>query len=148
LGVSAALDSALLNAGNGAVTAAIADGGAVYLFAGDSTPPVFTGGSGFTVTANFADGTSATAAVTLPPMPTIRSLEPSNRVPGPGVAVPVTGSSFQPGATASFGADVAVTSTTVVSSTQVSVALSIVATAATGPRDVIVTNPDGQAAVR
>jgi subtilisin family serine protease len=148
LGVAAGLDSALLNAGNGAVSAAIADGGAVHVFAGDPNPPAFTSGSGFTVTANFADGTSATASVTLPPVPTISSLTPSNGAQGASLAVTVTGTNFQPGATASFGAGVTVTSTTVVASTQVSVALSIAAPAATGPRDVTVTNPDGQTAIR
>jgi len=60
----------------------------------------------------------------------------------------VTGTNFQAGASASFGADIAVTSTTVVSSTQLSVALAIAPTAALGPRDVTVANPDGQSAVR
>ena len=148
LGVAATLDSVLVNAGNGAVSAAIADGGSVYVFAGDPNPPAFTSGSGFTVTANFADGTSATATVTLPPVPTISSLTPTNGAQGASLAVTVTGTNFQPGATAAFGADVTVTSTTVISSTQVSVALSIATTATTGPRDVTVTNPDGQAAIR
>jgi len=80
-------------------------------------------------------------------VPTISSLTPSNGAQGASLAVTVTGSNFQPGATVSFGADVTVTSTTVFSSTQVSVALSIAATAATGPRDVTVTNPDGQAGI-
>ena len=75
-------------------------------------------------------------------------MTPGNGVQGASLAVTVTGTNFQPGATASFGADVTVTSTTVVSSTQVSVALSIASTAAPGPRDVTVTNPDGQAAIR
>jgi len=148
LGVAAALDGALLNAGNGAVNIAIADGGAVHVFAGDPNPPAFTSGSGFTVTANFADGTSASATVTLPPVPTISSLTPSAGALGASLAVAVTGTNFQPGASASFGADVAVTSTTVVSSTQLSAALAIASTAATGPRDVTVTNPNGQTALR
>jgi hypothetical protein len=103
LGVAAGLDSALLNAGNGAVSAAIADGGAVHVFAGDPNPPAFTSGSGFTVTANFADGTSATASVTLPAMPAISSVTPGTGSPGAAFAVTVAGSSFQPGASASFG---------------------------------------------
>src|SRR5436309_15312586 len=41
-----------------------------------------------------------------------------------------------------------VTSTTVVSSTQLSVARAIATTAALGPRDVTVSNPDGQFVVR
>ena len=59
----------------------------------------------------------------------------------------MTGTNFQAGASASFGAGVTVTSTTVVSSTQLSVALAIATTAALGPRDVTVSNPDGQSAV-
>src|SRR5947199_4635449 len=55
--------------------------------------------------------------------------------------------SFQAGASAAFGAGITVTSTTVVSSTQLSVALVIGATAAMGARDVTVTNPDGQTVV-
>src|SRR5437879_4612394 len=47
----------------------------------------------------------------------------------------------------SVGAGVTVTSTTVVSSTQLSVALAITTTAALGPRDVTVSNPDGQSAI-
>src|SRR5262249_45158143 len=148
LGVSAALDSALLNAGSGAVNAAIADGGAVYVFAGDPNPPAFTSGSGFTVTANFADGTSATTTVTLPVMPAISSVAPSTGLPGAAFAVTVAGTNFQPGASASFGADVTVTSTTGTSSTQLSVSISIGATATMGPRDVTVTNPDGQVAIK
>src|SRR6185436_20720496 len=148
LGVAAALDGALLNAGNGAVNAAISDGGAVYVFAGDPNPPAFTSGSGFTVTANFADGTSATATVTLPPMPAISSLTPSTGSPGAAFAVTVAGGNFQPGATAAFGADITVTSTTVTSATQLSVSISIGATATMGPRDVTVTNPDGQVAIK
>src|SRR5262249_4177880 len=148
LGVSAALDGALLNAGNGAVNVAIADGGAVYLFAADANPPVFTTGSSFTVSANFADGTSASASVTLSPMPTISSVTPSTGAPGTAFAVAVTGTHFQPGASASFGTDVTVNSTTVTSSTQLSVSISVGATATMGPRDVTVTNPDSQVAIR
>src|SRR2546427_1219118 len=59
----------------------------------------------------------------------------------------VTGTNFQAGASASVGAGVTVTSTTVVSSTQLSVALAIATTAALGPRDVTVSNPDGQSAI-
>src|SRR5207245_9839216 len=60
----------------------------------------------------------------------------------------VNGINFEPGATASFGADVTVTTMTVVSSTQLSVALAIAATANPGPRDVTVTNPGGQTVTR
>src|SRR5947199_5542426 len=55
--------------------------------------------------------------------------------------------SFQAGASAAFGAGITVTSTTVVSSTQLSVALVIGATAAMGARDVSEANTDELPAV-
>src|SRR5205814_7504760 len=61
--------------------------------------------------------------------------------------VTVTGTNFQAGASAAFGAGITVSSTTVGSSTQPSVALAIGATAAMGARDVTVANPDGQSVV-
>src|SRR3989442_6105924 len=81
-------------------------------------------------------------------MPTISSVSPSSGAPGASLTVTVTGTNFQAGASASFGAGITVSSTTVVSSTQLSVALAIGATAAIGPRDVTVTNPNGQSGVR
>src|SRR5438309_5876040 len=62
--------------------------------------------------------------------------------------VTVAGTSFQAGATAAFGAGITVGSTTVVSATQLTVALTIGSTATLGPRDVVVTNPNGQTATR
>src|SRR5207245_5205920 len=64
------------------------------------------------------------------------------------LTVSVTGANFQAGASASFGAGVTVTSTTVVSSTQLSDRLTIPTTAGHGRRDVAVSNPDGQSVVR
>ena len=148
LGAGAGLDTALLNAGNGTVNFGVADGGSFYVFASDYNPTPFYGGAGFTVTANFADGTSAATTVTLPPVPSISSVTPSSAVQGTTLTATVAGASFQPGATVSFGAGVTVTSTMVVSSTQISVALALASTATTGPRDVTVTNPDGQSGVR
>jgi subtilisin family serine protease len=147
LGVSASLDTALLNAANGAVNVALAEGGAVFVFASDLSPTPFSSGSGFTVTANFADGTSATATATLPLMPSITGVTPATGVVGASLTATVTGANFQPGATVSFGADITA-SPTVVSSTQISVALAIGASAALGARDVTVSNPDGQIAIR
>src|SRR5439155_176401 len=129
LGATASLDGALLNAGTGTVRFAVADGGA-----------------SFTLTATFADGSSAIATVTLT-VPTIASVSPSSGAPGASLTVSVTGTNFQAGASASVGAGVTVTSTTVVSSTQLSVALAIATTAALGPRDVTASNPDGQSAI-
>src|SRR5438552_14715779 len=80
-------------------------------------------------------------------MPTIGSVSPSSGVQGASLTVTVTGANFQAGASAGFGAGITVSSTTVVSSAQLSVALVIGATAAMGARDVTVSNPDGQAVV-
>src|SRR5437879_11014648 len=55
--------------------------------------------------------------------------------------------SFPTRRSSDLGAGVTVGSTTVVSPTQLSVALAIEATAAMGPRDVTVSNPDGQSVV-
>jgi hypothetical protein len=147
LGASTSLDSALLNAASGAVSFAAANGAAFYLFASDLSPTPFSSGSSFTLIANFADGTSASATVTLPLMPTISSVSPSSGAAGASLTVSVTGTNFQPGASASFGPDITVTSTTVVSSTQLSVAITIGAVLG-GVRDVTVSNPDGQSVIR
>src|SRR6059036_1401981 len=146
LGASAGLDGALLNSGTGTVSFGVADGGAFFVFAADPSS-VFTSGASFTLTANFADGASASASASVPFMPTISSVSPSTGLQGANLTVTVTGTSFQAGASAAFGARITVSSTTVVSSTQLSVALVIGATAAMGARDVTVTNPDGQSIV-
>src|SRR5213078_4181318 len=147
LGAAGSLDGALLNTGTGTVSFGVADGGAFFVFASDLNPTVFGSGAGFTLIANFADGTSASAIANVPLMPTIGSVSPSSGVQGASLTVTVTGANFQAGASAGFGAGITVTSTTVVSSTQLSVALVIGATAAMGARDVTVTNPDGQTVV-
>src|SRR5439155_392175 len=137
----------LLNAGNGTVSFGVADGGAFFVFASDLNLTAFSSGASFTLTANFADGTSASATVSVPLTPTIASVSPSSGVQGASLTVTVTGTNFQAGASASFGAGITVGSTTVASSTQLSVALAIGATAAMGARDVTVSNPDGQTVV-
>src|SRR5437867_7277 len=146
LGAAGSLDGGLLNAGTGTVSFGVADGGTFFVFAADPTS-VFTSGASFTLTANFADGTSATATSILPNVPTISSVSPSTGLQGANLTVTVTGTNFQAGASAAFGAGITVSSTTVVSSTQLSVALVIGATAAMGVRDVTVANPDGQSVV-
>src|SRR2546426_4236298 len=147
LGASASLDGALLNTGTGTVSFGVADGGAFFAFASDLNPTVFNSGTGFTLTANFADGTSAVATLSLPIVPTISSVSPSTGLQGANLTVTVTGTNFKAGASAGVGAGITVGSTTVVSSTQLSVALAIEATAAMGARDVTVSNPDGQSVV-
>src|SRR5882672_7547 len=114
LGATTGLDSALLNGANGTVSFPVADGGTFFLFASDLSPSPFTTGTSFTLTANFADGTSASANVSLPAIPTIASVSPSVGSQGANVTVTVTGTNFQTGASASFGAGITVNSTTVV----------------------------------
>src|SRR5262249_28255997 len=67
--------------------------------------------------------------------------------PSASLTVTLTGTSFQTGASASFGADITVNSTTFVSSTQLSVAITIASAATLGARDVTVTT-GGQIATR
>jgi subtilisin family serine protease len=148
LGASSSLDGALLNVAGGTVNFAVADGGAFYVFASDYNPTPFIGGASFVVTAFMADGTTASASATLPPLPSISGVSPSSGVLGTSPAVTITGTGFQPGATVAFGAGVTVSSTTIVSATQISASLTIASGATVGPRDVTVTNPDGQSAVR
>src|SRR4029453_7629493 len=65
LGTAKSLDGALLNAGNGTVSFAVADGGAFYMFAADPPPSAFTAGTSFSLTVNLADGTVATVSATI-----------------------------------------------------------------------------------
>src|SRR3989441_5821368 len=97
---STSLDGALLNAGTGTVSFGVADGGAFFVFASDLNPPVFGSGAGFTLTANFGDGTSASASASVPLMPTIGSVSPSSGVQGASLTVTGTGANFQAGARA------------------------------------------------
>jgi len=71
LGAAGSLDSALYNASDASVNFAVSEGGSFNLFASDGTAPTayFTPGSTFNLTANFADGTTLSASVTLPPPP-------------------------------------------------------------------------------
>src|SRR2546427_123263 len=82
--------------------------------------------------ANFADGTSASASASVPLMPTIGSVSPSSGVQGASLTVTVTCRHFQAAAAAVFWAGITVSSTTVASSAQLSVALAVGATAAMG----------------
>jgi fibronectin type III domain protein/dockerin type I repeat protein len=57
--------------------------------------------------------------------------------------VRVTGSNFQSGATVSLGSDVTAGSTSITGTSQLTVPITVSATAALGPRSLTVTNPDG-----
>src|SRR5262249_20423551 len=69
LGAASSLDGALLNAADGSVNFPVANGGTFYLFGSDISPSAFTQGQNFTLTARFADGTTATATTTIQPPP-------------------------------------------------------------------------------
>ena len=73
---------------------------------------------------------------------------PSSGSPNQQLTVQVTGSNFQSGATVSFGQRVMVQSVTFVSSSRLDVQVKVHPQAATGSRDVTVTNPDGQSGTK
>jgi hypothetical protein len=65
LGVATSLDGPLLNTSSAAVTVPLAPGGTAVLFAAD-TAGLFAPGSEFTLTATFADGSTASASAVSP----------------------------------------------------------------------------------
>jgi hypothetical protein len=65
LGTASSLDALLLNASNGTVNFAVADGGSFNIFASDANN-LFASGSSFSLTVAFSDGTTATAIATVP----------------------------------------------------------------------------------
>ncbi len=109
------------------------------------------------VGANEADpntANNAASAVTVvnqpsvPVGPVVTACSPSSGNRGAQLLVQVTGSSFQSGATVTFRAGVAVQSVTFVNSGQLNVQIQIDRRATPGPRDVTVTNPDGQSGTK
>jgi adhesin/invasin len=78
--------------------------------------------------------------------PLIDSVSPSSGVRGATLFVTVTGQRFQPGATASFGAGIAVDDVDWISSETLRIRIRIDPSASTGARTLTVTNPDGGSA--
>ena len=76
--------------------------------------------------------------------PIVGLCNPDMGSPGERQTVTVAGSNFLDGATVDFGERVNVQNVTFVSSTQLDVQIRVHNRAASGPRDVTVTNPDGQ----
>jgi subtilisin family serine protease len=148
LGAASTLSGALLNASNASVSFPVSDGSSFYLFGADLSASLFSAGASFTLTAKLADGSTATVATVVPALVTVTGVTPGQGSRGTSLTVTVAGSGFTAGAAASFGAGITVTGTTVTSSSQLSVGLAIDAAAALGPRDVSVTNGDGQVAVK
>jgi hypothetical protein len=65
LGAATALDAALLNGANDAVNFSLAEGNSIKVFAADFQNIMFVNGTAFTLTVNFADGSTATANTTI-----------------------------------------------------------------------------------
>lgn len=106
-----------------------------------ATTPAGTAGARDVVVTN-ADGQSGTLAsgFTFVPPPTVTSVSPTSGRTSGGTAITITGTAFQTGATVSVGGSAA-TGVTVVSGTSIT---ATTPSGAAGPRDIVVTNPDGQ----
>ena len=121
------------------------------LYTAPAVPP-----SGGTVTVQAASAVSpsaigtATVTVTAPPAaPVLSSIAPNSGTQGTSVAVTLTGSNFQAGATVAIGGTgVSATGVTVVSATQITATFVIAATAATGAHSVTVTTSAGTSAAQ
>jgi hypothetical protein len=146
LGAALTQTSPLLNAANGAVSFAVADGGSFSVFGTDWFEGKFVPGTTLTLTVSFSDGTVAAAGVTIPVVPTVTAVSPSGGEQETTVPVAVTGTKFQTGATLSVGPGVTVTNVAVPSQTQLTATLQIAVDAPVGARDVVVTNPGGASA--
>ncbi len=102
-----------------------------------------TGAQNVTVTTSGGISGAQAFTVNLAP-PTLTSISPNNGVQGQNAAVTLTGTNFVAGATIGVsGAGITVSSTTVVSVTQITATLAIAANAATGAQNVTVTTSGG-----
>jgi hypothetical protein len=118
-----------------------------------SGTPTTAGTSAATVTVT--DGSGATASrgytVTIKAPPTVTSTSPASRGQGAtNASITINGTGFVSGASlgAAFsGSGITVNSVTFVSATQVTANITIATSAATGTRDVVLTNGDGTVAI-
>ena len=78
------------------------------------------------------------------PAPEVTACDPNEGNQGKKLSVEISGNNFQTGATVSFGSGIVVQTTTVNSSEQITCRIRISRKAATGLRDVTVTNSDGE----
>ena len=69
VGAASTLDAALFNAANGTVNFPLTAGSSFKLFASDYLGQMYTSGSTFTLTVSFADGSTATASVSIGALP-------------------------------------------------------------------------------
>ncbi len=84
------------------------------------------------------------------PAPVINSdgISPDNASPGDRLTVTISGSNFQDGATADFGQRITVQDVMFIDSGHLEVRIKVHPRAASGPRGVTVTNPDGQSGTK
>jgi glucose/arabinose dehydrogenase/subtilisin family serine protease len=145
LAVAPTLDGTLLNAsGTMAVNFPVADGGSFVVFASDAQNSEFLPGRTLTLTATFADGSTATAVTTVAGSAvTVSAVAPTQGAAGASVPVTVNGSGFAAGAALSAGAGITVSNVTVGSAMQLTATLTIASGATLGARDVTVTNSGG-----
>src|SRR5262249_5188306 len=110
------------------------------------------GGQGFapgltlTVTATFSDGTSAQATTMTPAAVVVSTVTPKQGSRGATVSITIDGSGFASGATVSAGAGVTLSNGAFVSASRLTATFAIDSAASVGPRDVAVTNPNGNGA--
>ena len=147
LGAAPDLDGSLYNnATMAAVSFAAGNGGTFAVFASDWFNTKFVAGTTLQLTATFTDDTTVTATAVVPVVPTVTGITPGSGVQGTTVAVTVSGTNFQAGATLGVGPGVTVTNVTVASATQLLATLAMATEAPVGTRDVTVTNPGGSVA--
>lgn len=84
--------------------------------------------------------------VLAPPAPVLESVDPSELEQGDHVVLTVTGAGILDGAEVNLGAGVTISSVDVPESTRMLVTVDVDGSAAPGPRDLVVTNPGGNAA--
>lgn len=110
--------------------------------------PGYNGPDSFTYKANDGsnDSNIATVSITVGQVsgPMVTSCNPSAGYPGDRLTVTVSGSNFQNGASVDFGDRVNVQGVTFIDSSQLEVGIRVHNRASAGPRNVTVTNPDGQ----
>ncbi len=94
-----------------------------------------------TVTSGASSGTVIVSRAVFDP-PLIDFVAPSSGTKDSSLTVTIGGQKFQPGATVSFGVGIAIDVITFVNAETLSVKITIDPTTTSGPRDVIVTNPD------